>query len=124
VALSLLLLILATVTLSAFAQLALKLGMMANAVKTAGGEGALAFLLAVASSPGVWLGLGIYAASVLLWLWILSKTELSGAYPFVGVSFLITMAIGGLVLHESISPLRVVGTLLIAIGCVLVARWA
>jgi drug/metabolite transporter (DMT)-like permease len=116
--------ILVTVTLSAFAQLALKLGTQSPAVKGAGGEGATGFLVALVTSPGVWIGLAIYGASVLLWLWVLSKTDLSVAYPFVGLSFLVTMMLGAFVLHEPVTPLRVAGTLLIAFGCVLVARSA
>ena len=117
-----LLMILVTVTLSAVAQLALKFGVMSAPVKSAGGQGGLQFLLAVAASPGVWAGLAVYGASVGLWLWVLSKTDLSAAYPFVGVSFLITMAFGALLLHEQVTPARIAGTLLIAVGCVLVAR--
>ena len=116
-----LLLILVTVTLSALAQLALKLGVMNHG---AGGGDIHRFVERVAFSPGVWIGLVIYAASVGLWLWVLSKTDLSVAYPFVGVSFVITMIFGALVLHEPVTATRVIGTFLIAAGCVFVARSA
>lgn len=122
--LSILALILFTVTLSACAQLALKLGVKAPGVAdgmAAGGAGAL---LSIALSPWIWLGLAIYGASVLLWLWVLSKVDLSVAYPFVGVSFLVTMAFGAWLLQEQVTPGRIAGTALIAVGCVLVARSA
>jgi drug/metabolite transporter (DMT)-like permease len=115
-------LILATVTASACAQLALKLGMTSPAVAAAMPEGGKSLLLAVASSPMVWTGLTIYGLSVAVWLWILSKVELSLAYPFVGVSFIVVMLFGAFLLNESVTPLRMAGTLLIAVGCVLVAR--
>jgi drug/metabolite transporter (DMT)-like permease len=115
-------LILATVTASACAQLALKLGMTSPAVTAAMPEGGKSLLLAVATSPMVWIGLTIYGLSVLVWLWILSKVDLSLAYPFVGVSFIVVMLFGVFLLNESVTPLRMAGTLLIAVGCVLVAR--
>ncbi|WP_088343296.1 MULTISPECIES: EamA family transporter [Rhodomicrobium] len=120
---TLLALILATVTASACAQLALKLGMSSPGVKAAMQEGgAAAMLLAVAGSPLVWIGLMIYGLSVVVWLWVLSKVDLSLAYPFVGVSFIMVMLFGVFLLNEQVTPLRLVGTVLIAVGCVLVAR--
>lgn len=115
-------LILATVTASACAQLALKLGMSSPAVAAALPQGGKEVILAVAASPLVWTGLTIYGLSVAVWLWILSKVDLSLAYPFVGVSFILVMLFGVFLLQEAVTPMRMVGTLLIALGCVMVAR--
>jgi drug/metabolite transporter (DMT)-like permease len=115
-------LILATVTASACAQLVLKLGMNSPAVTAAIPQGGSHFILAVAMSPLVWTGLTIYGMSVAVWLWILAKVDLSLAYPFVGVSFIVVMLFGVFLLQESVTPLRVAGTMLIALGCILVAR--
>jgi drug/metabolite transporter (DMT)-like permease len=117
-----LVLILATVTASACAQLALKLGMSSTAVAAAIPQGGKALIVAVVASPLVWVGLVIYGSSVAVWLWILSKVDLSLAYPFVGISFIVVMVFGIFLLNETVSPLRLIGTLLIALGCVLVAR--
>ena len=117
-------LILLTVTLSACAQLALKLGVaqpsMANALNNGGGDA----LIAAFFSPLIWLGLIIYALSVVMWIWVLSKVDLSVAYPFVGMGFIITMIFGILVLNENVTLMRVSGTTLIMIGCILVGRSA
>ena len=77
--------ILSTVALSAVAQFALKVGMSSPHV--AASAGGTAMILAAAASPFVWIGLAIYGASVVAWLLVLSKTDVSLAYPFVGVSF-------------------------------------
>lgn len=116
------LLVLASVTLSAVAQLLLKLGASdATRVRLAQGGGELQGLL---TSPLVLTGLALYGVGALLWLFVLARTPLSLAYPFVGIGFILTMAAGLLVLGEQISAARVAGTLLIAGGCVLVARSA
>lgn len=116
--------ILLTVTLSACAQLVLKLGVMkpqmASGLQTGGYEA----LMAAIASPWIWGGLIIYGLSVAMWLWVLSKVDLSVAYPFVGVSFLVTMAFGALLLDENVDGTRLAGTLFITIGCVLVGRSA
>ncbi len=86
-------LILSTILLSACAQLALKLGVskQASTLQT----GVFDVLVAAAVSPFIWLGLIIYGLSVAIWLYVLSKVDLSVAYPFVGVSFLVTMDFSG-----------------------------
>ena len=114
--------ILGTVSLSAFAQMALKIG--TRSLQSSAGKGVSATILSVVSSPFIWLGLGIYAASVLAWLWVLSKTDVSVAYPFVGISFVLTAVMGAMFLHENVSPLRIAGTMLVIFGCMLIAKSA
>lgn len=120
--LRLLLLILASVGLSALAQLALKLGTGQLAAQRAGGAGRELF--ALVTSPMVIAGLALYGIGAVLWLFVLGRVQLSLAYPFVGLGFILTMLAGAIVLHEPVGAVRVVGTLLIVAGCVLVARTA
>ncbi len=117
------LLIFTSVGLSALAQLALKTGTgaatRARDVVGIGGEAT-----ALAQSPLIWSGLILYGLGAILWLFVLGRVPLSVAYPFVGMGFILTMAAGFLVLGEEMSVARIGGTLLIAAGCVLVARSA
>lgn len=118
--LRLFLLILASVALSALAQLALKTGTAAAArSRGVGGE-----LVSLVQSPFVIAGLALYALGAVLWLFVLARAPLSLAYPFVGLGFIFTMLAGALVLGEQVTPVRIAGTLLIAAGCGLVARSA
>ncbi|MFC4269875.1 EamA family transporter [Sneathiella chungangensis] len=117
-------LILLTVFSSACAQLVLKLGVADQKMQAAMQSGIFDSLMAAALSPFIWLGLIIYALSVALWLWVLSKVDLSVAYPFVGIGFVVTMLFGILLLNENVTPMRIIGTILIVGGCVLVGRSA
>lgn len=119
---ALLVTILISVSLSAFAQLALKAGVSSLQIPKA--SGLFVLVTVVAGSPMIWLGLIIYAASLVVWLWVLSHMDVSAAYPFVGISFALTTVLGAVLLRESVSPLRVAGTLLVICGCVLIARSA
>ncbi len=116
------LLILASVGLSAVAQLALKLGTAAAPRGEPAGVGGE--LAGLAFSPLVWAGLALYGLGAVVWLFVLGRVPLSFAYPFVGIGFILTMLMGVLVLGETVGAARVAGTLLIAAGCVLVARSA
>lgn len=116
------LLILASVSLSALAQLALKVGTTSAADgRSAGIGGEIGGLV---QSPMILLGLCLYGVGALLWLFVLGRAPLSLAYPFVGIGFILTMLAGAWWLDESLSAARIAGTLMIAAGCVLVARSA
>ena len=121
-----LILILASVVLSATAQLLLKLGATAPVVRAAmAGDGALAGrALALMTTPTLVGGLAVYALSAGFWIAVLSRVDLSLAYPFVGLGFVLTFLIGTFFLGETANAARLTGTLLIMVGAVLVARSA
>ena len=115
--------ILLSVSLSSGAQLLLKMGMSSASMKAALAKGpSLQWAFALICSPFVMTGLTAYFVSAVVWLFVLSKLELSAAYPFVGMGFIFTLLVGWLVLGEHLSVLRVMGTLMVAGGAILVAR--
>ncbi|HWW65933.1 MAG TPA: EamA family transporter [Sphingomonadaceae bacterium] len=117
-------LILLSVAISACAQIALKAGMGSPAVQRAltGGGSRIAALFDVALNPFVILGLALYFGSAAVWLLVLSKVEVSFAYPFVALGFVMTALLGRLLFHDSFSAAKIIGTLLIMAGVVVLAR--
>ena len=104
------------VLLSSAAQIALKRGMAATAGTDLGGTYVHAL-----TNPMVWLGLGLYGLSTLLWLWVLARLDVSLAYPLVSLGFVTTMAAGVLWLGEPFSGWRMGGCALIVAGVCLLA---
>lgn len=117
-------LILLSVGLAAVAQLTLKSGM--NRVTEASGTATLSggSLKAIASNPVVWAGLALFGLSALAWLFVLSRTSLSFAYPFASLTYLLIVLVDRFVFHEEVPPARWAGVALIMAGIVLVARTA
>jgi drug/metabolite transporter (DMT)-like permease len=64
----------------------------------------------------------LYAALTVLWVWILSFTPLSRAYPFVALAFALTPALGAVFLSEPVSARLVIGVGLILAGLLFVAE--
>lgn len=118
------LLILASVSLSALAQVSLKYGMSSPGVQRAlaGSSRPLETALIVAGSKGVLLGLLLYGLGMVLWLLVLARLDVSLAYPFVGLGFLLTALLGVLLFQEPVGGLRLTGTLMVAAGILMVAR--
>ena len=117
-------LIITAVAMSAVGQMALKIAVERAHLKNAIAAGVMSALGAAAASPALWAAVFIYVSSVALWLWALSEADLSTAYPFVSLGFVLTMVFAAIFLKEVITPLKLTGTMLILVGCVLVAKSA
>ena len=116
-------LILVSVTFAAIAQVTLKMGM--NQVTDAnGGQLALSgeSLKQILTTLLVWVGLGIFAISAVLWLFALSRASLSFAYPFAALGYVIIVAASILFLDEHVPPLGWAGVACIVVGILLVAQ--
>jgi drug/metabolite transporter (DMT)-like permease len=65
--------------------------------------------------------LAAYLVLAILWVWILSFTPLSRAYPFVALAFAITPVLGGMLFAEPLSARLIAGIAAILVGLLLVA---
>lgn len=108
-------LILVAVTLSAAAQILFKIGLTGSAPVAAG-------VIGVVLTPAVAGGLALYGVGTLAWLAALSRVEISQAYPFVGVGFVLTAIFGHYLFGDHLSLHRIVGFLLVILGIIVIAR--
>ena len=120
--LSALLLVLSSVSLTALAQLALKLSSSRFAAPPVE-QGLLASLLAQFMHPLTVAAICAYGGSLVLWLIALRDVPLSLAYPFAGLTIAIVALLGAFVLGEGIAWPQAVGIILIAIGVMMLARF-
>lgn len=115
-------LIFISVTISAIAQVTLKHGMSSPTVQQGLTRDWLEIVIAVASNLYVWMGLIFYALGAVLWLGVLARVDVSIAYPFVGLGFILTALFGVFLLGEAFSVIRFVGTCLVVLGIILVTQ--
>lgn len=120
---SIFLLVCASVLLSAVAQIVLKTGMSSAGMAAANSQGpGAAMFRAIATNPYVLVGLFIYFASAAVWLLVLAKLDVSLAYPFVAMGFVVTMLLAWALRGEVPTPTKIAGTLLICLGVIVMAR--
>jgi len=115
-------LLLGTLVLNVIGQVVMKRGM--TVVGTVPGDLASlpAFALRTLTTPFVWLGFAAYGLSAALWLVVLSRLELSFAYPILSLSYVLIVLISALVLHENVTPVRWLGVLVIIGGVWLISQ--
>lgn len=83
-----------------------------------------ALLTTIVQSPLVLSGLVLYGIGALAWIVVLSRLDLSLAYPFVALNFVLITIISKYALAEPIPTVRWIGIGFIAIGILLIARGA
>jgi drug/metabolite transporter (DMT)-like permease len=82
------------------------------------------FIVGVATCGWIWTGLAILAAELFLWFFILSKIDLSLAFPISSTSYIYVLLVSVFLLHENVGLNRWLGTLIIIAGIYLIARSA
>ena len=117
-----LLFILISVFLSVVAQILLKHGMSNSNVQTALSSDAIHAVISIFTNISVLGGLAAYVSSAGLWLLVLSKIDVSKAYPFVGIGFIGTMMFAYWFLNEPLTLTKVVGTLFVLLGVLLISQ--
>ncbi len=80
------------------------------------------FALRTLSNPWIWMGLVVIIIETLAWFIVLSKIDLSLAFPISSTSYIFVILASAFLLHENISLNRWIGTLIIIAGISLVAK--
>ena len=115
-------LILSSVSLNATAQIAMRRGML-KVGEISFGDGAFFRAIPIMlSNVLLWFSLLCYGLSIIIWMAVLSRVEVSFAYAFSSLGYVLVTVMGALLLKENISVLRIVGILVVCIGIILVAR--
>lgn len=73
------------------------------------------------TTPVVLVGFALYFCGFLIWMTILKDLDLGRAFPMTGMVYVTTLACAVVLFHEALSPTRIAGVLVIAIGVVLLA---
>ena len=112
--------IISSVLLNAFAQILLKAGM-----KQVGNidlkNNIMNTCISIAFNPYIISGFIAYGVSILLWLWVLSKVDVSLAYPFQALGYIVVTILAWIIFQENISYIRIIALLFITIGLIILA---
>ena len=113
--------ILISVLASTVGQLLLKKGMNSIGSVTLS-LNQLPVLWQMATNLNVFIGLAIYFGGTIFWLAALSRVDLSYAYPFASLSYMVMLVASWLMFDEKITLSRLLGTVVIGIGVLLIYR--
>lgn len=71
-----------------------------------------------------WVVTGVFATFLagVSWMLTMTKFEISYAYPFVSLNYILILAAGILFFNESISPTKLMGSAVVIIGVLIISR--
>ena len=116
------LLLLFAISLSVTGEFLLKSGMNQVGLLELEPQALLRGLIRAFSTPRVLGGFVVISAGSIVWLMVLSRVDLSWAYPMLSLGYLFVVLTSWFFLNEPFSLLRVLGTLLICSGVSLIFK--
>jgi len=117
-----LLLILLCIFLGVGGQLCMKKGMSLVGIAGLNPGKMLIFLGRALSTPLVLAGFFAYALGSLIWLIIISRVDLSFAYPLISIGYILVAIFSWWLFNENINWMRWLGTVIIILGVILISR--
>jgi drug/metabolite transporter (DMT)-like permease len=111
-----------SVFLSSLAQLFLKLGLRGSEKLALSLDGIPALLTSVITNGYLLAGILSFGASGVLWLLVLSRADLSLAYPMVSLGYVFVVVLARLFLGETLSVWRMAGIATIVAGVIMIGR--
>ena len=117
-------LILAGVLLNAAAQICIKQGMRTIGAFRFSLENVLPIGSQILWQPFVLTGVACYGVSLVVWLMVLSRVDVSYAYPFLSIGYIVAAVAGRAFFGEALGLYRCSGIVVICLGVYLITRSA
>jgi drug/metabolite transporter (DMT)-like permease len=114
--------ILATIGLTVYGQLILKWRIAQLGSLPLEFTDKIKFLFGLLLDPAIFSGFAAAFLASLAWMAAMTKFELSHAYPFMSLNFVVVLLLSGWLLSEPINIQKTVGIALIILGTVVAAR--
>ena len=112
-------LILSSVFLNALAQIFIRLGMLKLGSVSFNMELIWNMALSVFTNMYLLSGMFSYGISIVLWMIVLSKVNVSLAYPFLSVGYVVTAVLAYLIFKEPLTVQKILGIAIICLGVVI-----
>lgn len=114
--------ILATVVCTVYSQLVMRWQVGAAGELPSDGPGKVRFIATLLVNPWVLSGIVATFFAGVSWMLAMTRFEISYAYPFVSLNYVIILAASILLFNESLSPPKMMGTVLVIVGIVVISK--
>jgi multidrug transporter EmrE-like cation transporter len=82
----------------------------------------ISFLVQLLLNPWIMSGIAAGFFALLCWMAAMTKLELSFAYPFMSLAFVLVLIFSALLFHETVTAPKILGMLLIIVGIIVTSR--
>ena len=114
--------ILATIAFTVYGQLILKWRIASVGAMPEDSLAKLKFLFMLIFDPAIFSGFLAAFFAALAWMAAMTRFDLSHAYPFMSLNFVVVLVLSAWLLDEPVTLNKVIGIALIVVGTVVAAR--
>ena len=114
--------IVATIAFTVYGQLILKWRISSYGPLPVDTIEKLKFLISLVFDPAIFSGFAAAFLASLAWMAAMTKFNLSHAYPFMSLNFVVVLLLSGWILSEPVTLQKILGIGLIVTGTVVAAR--
>ena len=114
--------ILATIAFTVYGQLILKWRITALGSMPVEAWDKAKWLFMLVFDPAIFSGFVAAFLASMTWMAAMTRFDLSHAYPFMSLNFVIVLLLSAWLLHEPVTPAKVLGIVLIVAGTAIAAR--
>lgn len=114
--------ILSTVLFTVYSQIIFRWQVGLAGPLPADAYGKIRFIIAQLANPWVISAIGATFLAGVSWMLAMTKFEVSYAYPFVSLTYVLILAASVVFFHEAMSFPKVAGSILIVLGIITIAR--
>ncbi|USX21906.1 EamA family transporter [Oxalobacteraceae bacterium OTU3REALA1] len=111
-----------TIVLTVFGQIAIKMQVARAGALPADSADKLAFLIRLLLNPWIICAFAAAFLASIAWMGAMTKFELSHAYPFMSLNFVIVLLLSAWLFQEPLSATRLIGVALICAGTIVAAQ--
>lgn len=83
---------------------------------------ALNKVIIMATSPWIISGMAMHVCALVIWLWALSRVDITFAYPFLALGFVLVSLLAYFWIGENVPLLRIVGMMIIILGIYFICK--
>ncbi|HNV58361.1 MAG TPA: EamA family transporter [Rhodoferax sp.] len=105
-----------TIVLTVYGQLVIKWQVVQAGPMPSTSADKLGFLLRLFLNPWILSGLLAALLASVTWMAAMTKLPLSHAYPLMSLAFVLVMILSGMLFHEPITPLKLIGVAFVILG--------
>mgnify|MGYP003125922542 CR=1 FL=1 len=114
--------IIMTVLFTVYSQLVMRWQVTLAGPLPADTVGKTIYVMTLLINPWVLTGILATFFAGISWILAMTKFEISYAYPFISLNYILVLAAGFLLFDESINTYKVVGSLLVVLGVIVIAK--
>lgn len=110
------------ISLTVSGELLLKYGMNQHGVFGLSAGSIIPSLIRIFTNPFILAGFALIFSGSVFWLSVISRVELSYAYPMLSLGYVLTVVASWFLFSEQVTPIRIGGLVIICLGVFVVSR--